>query len=245
MPGGFKGFTFYEPNPNRSWDLTPTMLGLVLYAGASSRAKACELANFVDVISWVDEGRDDVITAQVLGSDCYDVRLNFGSRIMHCDCPSFEHRGGPCKHIAAVALRMVSDHEGGGPAHWARAAVLESRNAGDHFKLWELRPALTEKMARTHNVDIIEVQQCIQKVTGFMLRNGKIWTGTLPLPVRGERVLAYLPNQEQVPATVVEAFNGDETYQAYHIKMDWIPDGYTDEDTIVFGSEMLRGANVC
>lgn len=242
MSGGFKEIRRISPNPNRKWQHTPTCLGIVLFSGRASRHRSLEIQNAIDEI---DSERDSIFTATVYGdTGKYAVRLNLEAGLMHCDCKSFEHREGPCKHLTALALKLVADHEGGGPRYWTRASVLESRNAGDQYKVWENRPSVSDETAEAYGVEIDELYECVQPVKGYRLNNGKMWTGAMPLPAKGERVLAYLPNGEQVPSTIVRSFDEDKVYQAYVVQMDWVPEDYDDELTVLFGTEMLRSVNV-
>ena len=136
----FRKLTFYDSNPNRNWEYSPTMLGLVLYSGKDSRRRALESEHLVDVLDWGDS--DGVFKAHVpsSGPNPYTVRVNISKRVMHCPCKSFEHRDGPCKHIAAAAIHAVSAREEESPKYWMTAAIIESRNAGDSFFLWDNKP---------------------------------------------------------------------------------------------------------
>src|SRR5260370_1924877 len=64
--------------------------GHVLYAHRAIRLVASSLSH---------------ISAQVTGTDVYDVSLQYsaGRLAVSCDCPYFEDRG-PCKHLWAVVL---------------------------------------------------------------------------------------------------------------------------------------------
>lgn len=241
MSGGFKSVDKIDANPNRKWIHTPTCLALVLYSGVGSRKKSLEIQDRIDDIKVSGEA----YSATAYGSSGkYDVRLNLDAGLMHCDCRSFEHRSGPCKHITALAVTLVSEHEGGGPRYWTRASVLESRNAGDQYKIWESRPSISDDIAKKYGAEIVEMYECVQMVRGYMMNSGRIWTGALPLPEDGEKILAYLPNGQQVPAVIVRRFDEDPVYQAYVVRMDWPPDGYDDIETVLFGTEMLREVNL-
>lgn len=241
MSGGFRSIDRIVSNPNRKWRHTPTCLGLVLYSGRDSRRRSLEIQDNIDDV----RQRGDVYEATSFGSSGrYSLRLNLEAGLMHCDCKSFEHRDGPCKHLTALAVMLVAEHEGGGSRYWTRASVLESRNSGDQYKLWEERPSVSDKIARDYGLEIVEVYECVQPVRGYRLHSGRIWTGAMPLPQNGEKVLAYLPNGEQVPSTIVRPFDEDTVYQAYVVSMEWIPDDYDDHETVLFGTEMLRSVNI-
>jgi uncharacterized Zn finger protein len=50
-----------------------------------------------------------VITAEVWGSNPYDVTVELGSESLDATCSCPDNRGGDCKHIVAVLLDVIAD----------------------------------------------------------------------------------------------------------------------------------------
>jgi len=235
----FKRVERFDPNPNRNWKWTPTMLGLILGAGASARAKLPDMYRRMSF-----RQTDDVIDATVFGNTGeYQVWINLNTAQQHCDCPSFQHRDGPCKHIAAVAAVLIGERESGGPNWWVRLAVLDDRNSGRQFKRWEFRPEPSEEVARRYDAKVWSRHAGHVVVKGYVVED-KVWTGELPLPAIDDRVVAYLPTGEQVPGCIVRRFDRDPTYHAYNVTLDWTPEGYDSPDVVLFGSEILQSDNL-
>jgi len=216
------------------------MLNLIIASGPGARAKAPEFYNRITYRQ--DDG--DIIDATVYGDTGeYRIWLNLKNQSSHCDCPSFQHRDGPCKHIAAVAAVTVADHEEGGPNFWIRAAVIDDRNSGRQFARWEFRPEPSEELAEQHNAKYWERYLAHVCVKGYLIDH-KVWTGELPLPHTDDKILAYLPTGEQVPGVVQSVFEGDPTYIAYNVVLDWQPEGFDSTEVVLFGSEILQGSDL-
>lgn len=55
--------------------------------------------------TWLDDGR---ICGSVKGTSVWGVRISLEPRGFRCMCPDLHHRGGPCKHVLALAAHWLA-----------------------------------------------------------------------------------------------------------------------------------------
>ena len=238
-----KPFPKSDPNPEHNWELTATAMGLLAISGTTSRKNSLVVMSDQAIVSARHHEHDVVAFVQSSdqSSPPYLVGIDFLRRQMSCECRAFAHREGPCKHLVALAATTIHLREGGDktPREWIKAAVMESRNAALQKKPWEEKPSFDEAVAEEHGAMIATVSTGRRKVTGYSI-DGKLWTGPLPLPLPGERILVHLPTGERTGATVIEHDFDHMLYYGLMVELDDAPQHYYSNTITIFGSEVER-----
>lgn len=236
-----KHFYKAEPNDSLTWYHTPRAMGVITLSDAAARKGA------VKCLSKIKYARhlDDSTVAAVTGSDGTDylVMVDYVGRQMSCECQSFKHRESPCKHVVAAVANAISHQEQSiqrDAVEWMELALAEARNAALQKLPWEDKPSFSEEIAEQYDCLVASVYFARREVQGYMLPNGKLWTGPLPLPIPGERAQFHLPTGQRVLGTVIEEVLDHKVYMGYLVKLDQRPEGIASDTIEIVGAEFER-----
>lgn len=236
-----KSFSRSDSNVDLRWVHTPAAYSIFVMSDPTSRRSLNRNVGKIEYMRLRDSDIIAFVTSS--GDHPYRVAIDFLHRQMSCECESFHFRESPCKHVMAVvahAVQLKENLDDYTPEDFVSAALAESRNAALQKMPWEDKPSFDPEVAAQYDYTVVTVRLGRRDVTGYMVENSKVWTGPLPLPEPGERIMAHLPTGEKIEATILERDEEHRTYLGFLVRLDEKPKGYSSDTIVLMGSEVVR-----